>query len=419
MVSKRREKVFYIRVNDIFDELSEEKKRLNEELMFANNCLKVLNEFKSLLNKICVKFEKTIDFEDKQELNRLENEFNSVIKSREETIKTDDENRDIVREIDENSNELNEDLSEDKEVSNETNVRRSGRTDRKVYAIPVKRKPKPKTETKPKPKPKVTEIPEPEEQPNSMLLLKRNNFDAKTQSYVCPNPYCDKSFPTHRILYIHFHKCHFSQRSFSCDHQNCNKSFKTRGQLKTHFLVHSDDRPFLCPFEGCEYRCKQKHVLDQHLVTHSEVRSYKCSECEKTFRSKCSFFGHMKLHSTRPAYKCRFEGCHQTFSKSYHLIKHKAIEHNLTKNFSCDWPGCGFETTHSTKFKYHKALHTGRKDFMCEWPGCGKRFRTCNMRYRHKLIHQNEKRYSCDWPGCEYRANICDQVNQHKKWNHK
>ena len=150
MITLSKQNLVYIRVNDIFDDLSEENKRLNNELMFANNCLKVLTEFKSLFNKICLKFEKSIDFEYKQELNRLENEFNSVINSREVFIKTDDENRDIVREIDENTNELKEELSENrvKNVSNETNVRRSGRTDRKVNAITVKRKLKSKTDDK-------------------------------------------------------------------------------------------------------------------------------------------------------------------------------------------------------------------------------------------------------------------------------
>ena len=125
-------------------------------------------------------------------------------------------NRDIVREINEINNELNEELTEkrDKKITNETNVRRSGRTDRKVYAIPLKCKPNLKIETKPKRKPKMTEIPEPEEQPNSMLLMKRNNFDAKTQSYVCPNPYCDKSFATHRILYRLFFEYYFIKNRF-------------------------------------------------------------------------------------------------------------------------------------------------------------------------------------------------------------
>ena len=89
-----KEKDVYIEVNDIFDELNEENKKLNNELMFANNCLNVLNKFKVLLSKIFVKYETTIDLEDKQEFNRFEEEFNSIIKSLDEfnitNVKTED-----------------------------------------------------------------------------------------------------------------------------------------------------------------------------------------------------------------------------------------------------------------------------------------------------------------------------------------
>ena len=57
MNSKIKHKDLDIKVNDIFDELSEENKRLNEELIFTNNCLNVLNRFKALFNKIYTKFE--------------------------------------------------------------------------------------------------------------------------------------------------------------------------------------------------------------------------------------------------------------------------------------------------------------------------------------------------------------------------
>ena len=40
-------KMASLRVNDVFEELSEENKRLLNELMFANKCLKVLITFKS------------------------------------------------------------------------------------------------------------------------------------------------------------------------------------------------------------------------------------------------------------------------------------------------------------------------------------------------------------------------------------
>src|SRR5260370_31462165 len=75
---KTNAKEFYIELNDIFDELREENKRLNNELLFANKCLNVLNKFKIHLNNIYQKFDSIIDSKHKQELNELEIEFKNI-----------------------------------------------------------------------------------------------------------------------------------------------------------------------------------------------------------------------------------------------------------------------------------------------------------------------------------------------------
>src|SRR5882757_10543379 len=62
------EKSVMISINDIFDELMVENKRLLNELLFANKCL---NELKTHLMKIHSKYETLIDCEDKQHLNSL------------------------------------------------------------------------------------------------------------------------------------------------------------------------------------------------------------------------------------------------------------------------------------------------------------------------------------------------------------
>ena len=40
----------YVLVNDIFDDLFNENKRLLNELLFANKCIEVLNEIKTFLD---------------------------------------------------------------------------------------------------------------------------------------------------------------------------------------------------------------------------------------------------------------------------------------------------------------------------------------------------------------------------------
>ena len=42
----------YININDIFNDLKEENKRLLNQLLFADKCLKCLTEFKSFVDLV-------------------------------------------------------------------------------------------------------------------------------------------------------------------------------------------------------------------------------------------------------------------------------------------------------------------------------------------------------------------------------
>ena len=422
MKSKFKRKQFNIKVNDIFDELSDENNRLNNELMFANNCLNVLNKIKVLLNKFCLKYETIIDSEDKQELNQLKDEFNSVIRGEEQIEVTIDVN------ISENNGKVTqewEELSEEKtsiitSPSNETNLRRSGRTDRKLYAIPVKRNTRPKTTEKPKPVPKVISIPEPEEEPNSMLLMRRNNFNPQTQRYVCPNPSCVKSFPTHRYLYAHFRMSHNMKKRYFCDHQNCNKRFKTREALRSHSITHSDIRPFMCSVKGCNQRFKRSKDLDAHQVIHSDIRPYKCSECHKSYKLEAFLKRHELNHKRMLSFRCHYEDCHQVFQTEWLLVKHKRVVHNIEKKIKrCDWPGCDYQTRRWDLFGIHKTLHTGAKPYQCVWPACGKWFRTRQYLSTHMLVHKNLKPFACVWPGCQHRCRTSGNLKLHLRVHQK
>src|SRR6267142_5261832 len=70
-----------VSTNDILVELKDENNRLNNELLFANKCLNVLNKFKSYLylnyiNKC--KCDQSLD-KNSNQLKDLEIEFNSLI----------------------------------------------------------------------------------------------------------------------------------------------------------------------------------------------------------------------------------------------------------------------------------------------------------------------------------------------------
>ena len=456
MKSKFKTSGVYIKVNDIFDELSEENKRLNNELLFANNCLNVLNKFKVLLKKFYERYETYIKLEDKQQLIELEEDFISINKSKDQIERTVIETEDL---IENNVKEFTESIDENNELYDEkttngikidtnsqkscksmtsnvnnilsenvfpkkkscplveTTVRKlSARRKGNVIHIKPKTKPKPKPEFRPK---KVIKIPEPEEEPNSLLLLRRNNFDVKTQTYVCPNPSCDKSYRIRSSLYKHFHLFHTLRKDYICEHLNCNKSFKALSILRAHSITHSDLKPFVCPYDGCDYRCKRKKEIQTHFVVHSDIRSFKCNDCEKCFKLESKLKRHELVHKSQPSYKCSVKDCLKVFANDFKLQYHNKKVHRIAKLKICDWPGCDYQTLSYDRINDHKRLHTGEKPHPCHWPDCGKRFRLRQHLHNHIMVHKDLKPIACVWPGCQHRFRTNGNMKLHLKVHQK
>ncbi|CAG2109241.1 unnamed protein product [Medioppia subpectinata] len=412
-----------------------ENKRLLNELLFANKCL---NELKTHLNFVCNKLETIITAEDIQLFNHLIQTLSQFTDktSLEEEISRSDEI--VVKPVVENTTEIKSPSvvrrsdetittsSEEKTIKTneaiiETNVRRSGRTDRKVYTCVLKTPRDPNHVPKPKPEPKVYAIPDPESDPNSLLLLRRDNYDPKTQQFLCPNPHCRKGFLSSHRLYHHFHVVHHTKKKIVCQELNCGKSFKTKRELKKHENnVHSDYRPFECPEKGCEYKCKSNTQLNAHSVIHSDIYAFKCNECEKTFKTLSGLNCHQKLHGNENNFKCRYEGCNQFFRNTLQLRRHKIVVHNAHQEvYACEWPACDYRSTCKQLVDIHRRLHTGERPFECRWPACGKRFRIRKGRTDHERIHSNTKNFVCHWPGCGYRCVQSSNLTKHMKVHQK
>ncbi|CAG2108123.1 unnamed protein product, partial [Medioppia subpectinata] len=299
----------------------------------------------------------------------------------------------------------------------ETNVRRSGRTDRKVYTCVLKTQRDPNHVPKPKPERKVYAIPDPESDPNSLLLLRRDNYDLKTQQFMCPNPHCRKGYRSAMRLYKHFHTVHHMKKKIVCQKLNCGKSFKTTQELKSHENnVHSDYRPFECSQKGCDFKFKTEAQLNSHSVIHSDIYAFKCNECEKTFKTQYNLNIHLRIHSKEDTFRCRYEGCNQWFKSALRLIKHKICVHNARQKwYPCEWPACGYRTKSSSSLKNHRRIHTGERPFECRWPACDKRFAMFQTRKDHERIHSNTKNYVCHWPGCGYRCVQTSNLKKHMK----
>ena len=69
-----------IKVNDIFDELFNENKRLLNELLFADKCLKCLTEFKSFVNLVINKINNYLEANDMSKYREFVLRYEEIMK---------------------------------------------------------------------------------------------------------------------------------------------------------------------------------------------------------------------------------------------------------------------------------------------------------------------------------------------------
>ena len=272
-----------LEVNDIFDEMSDEIKRLKSDLKFANKCLKTLNEFKKYLNEIRPQIEPNLDTKQKQELNALENRYQIMIKSYNKYIKTNTtstpkksvvkQNVDIsevnsVIDFDHNYY-IKEEIVETTDYSNTELIVRELQTN---------------TNT--------TQITRTEEQTNDFLDInggKDNNIGSETgvTPNVCDWVGCGYVADNYRKFYDHKRLKHITERKFRCD--------------------------------LCEYQSFRPHHLKSHkLAKHSTDRPFKCDLCGNGFITEANLSRHSDIvHLRRATFKCTYADCNQVF-RTFH-----------------------------------------------------------------------------------------------------
>ena len=294
----------FIRVNDIFDELFAENKRLLNELLFSNKCLNVLIEIKYNFNSIIDELNtnlnenqlKTIeDLEkryqtiesEKQQIfgNNCENVWNLNIK--EENLENF-ENNSLNERIERNEtirSELNEDFTNNCEISNQcfesqnigSNNKRKTRSDKKL--------------------PKIS----------------RNNIENKKRLKSLKN----KSFTKEKN----------SVKSELTDNisEESNSLTENDNQLIDDSMTNQTLKR--CTISGCDKYFPSKGINTHLIKDHKNLKEYKC--CEKTFHSINSFIYHNhSKHCVKKQFECDFNNCGKKFRIELNLNCHKSIHYN-------------------------------------------------------------------------------------------
>ena len=380
MKSNVKQKQFYIRINDIFDDLSEENKRLNNELMFANNCLNILNKFKIILKRFYENYETFIKLEDKQHLIELEDEFNSIIEEQNE-INEQKTNKNVK-----NGQKVSEDINE--EINSPFDETNDSFEDQNSIDF----------------------------NDNSDQLFEENqdsvtdsdgSVDQKTviTNNVIENQ--QKLFITE--ISVETNSCESSDETIktkkSCAKSGAKIKKKTElnsdsdYQLSDGSGYSTDPKTFSCNL--CEYstntrRCLKQHILSMH--SNEEIR-VECDfeKCHKIFKDMTSMKTHKRLYHSTQRLVCEWPGCGQTYKTKRSLKEHKRT-HFGVKQFKCTLEGCGKAFVMQKGLSQHKMYH--RKQYVCQWHECGQCFGDKRVLSVHMNKHQNIKPFKCTFNGC-------------------
>ncbi|XP_054166604.1 histone-lysine N-methyltransferase PRDM9-like [Oppia nitens] len=445
-----------VEVNDIFDDLMSENKRLVNELLFANNCLNLLNELKSYLQIIHAKYKTMIAEEDvKQwqtlqqsvdttvdEYNRLKSQVNQESNSGQRlqtSVKTSFTSCSTAVPQPIANSEILRLLQSSIPTANVQRVRPLGRPDKDCDKQLNNRNVLTQQESTDQLSPERSHTSRKTFSDNCELTahLKTHHDDTNCEKLTdstddgsdvdvdddVVGDVDDDDHQSNESLLLMLEQNNFDdkQQRYLCPFTGCDRKYVHKKDLKVHFLQHHfrpDDRPYVCQVCGQSY--KRNYLLEKHMIVHDldKQKTYQCSEHVLT------------KHSTvKNTYKCDIDGCNEIFENLDKRRHHRQFVHNIKylaktrllspKLRECQWPDCDYRCSSNDNMENHIRKHTGERPFVCQWPQCDKRYKTkFRLRYHEKRSHQNlkpESKFVCQWPGCEYRNSSSYKLNEHTR----
>ncbi|XP_024882148.1 gastrula zinc finger protein XlCGF57.1-like isoform X2 [Temnothorax curvispinosus] len=174
----------------------------------------------------------------------------------------------------------------------------------------------------------------------------------------------------------------------------CNKKFRSRKSYWAHVRTHSDEKSYTCHICGKQF--VQSGSLYYHLKhVHDGVKNHTCDICGRSFAMKTAMEDHRRIHTGERPYVCHT--CGKTFKTKASLYIHSKIH---TDEFPYQCTYCAKRFRWRQQMLGHLTVHTGEKNHMCDI--CGKGFGVKNDLTRHKRVHSEEKPYKCNQCGVSF-----------------
>ena len=441
-------------VNDLFDELSEENKRLFNELLFANKCLNKLQEFKYSFDLYSNKIKQSLESNEWQILEKLLQELNGFLIRR--SIRTE------INDLTSDDNKKTEDVLLPKiETSDQSIV--CGLKSRDHYMDCE--------ETKPSGNATDTEEEEPTTCDNSrasqslkssMVIpiendLLDNDTDNSELKMKCTQTGCGQTFTNPRKYSLHMNK-HWkeknkkllslsdtisgneitnrdcgqtnndqtidledgkSEKALKCLIKSCGKVFTNYCNLQTHIrYIHLKDNQanqlLKCDQPDCQYETRSRINLKKHkMCCHSE-KNLVCTHPDCDFRTynQSKLKRHLQTHG--PGFECTYDGCDGKYTTQEGLYRHMK-SHTMKMEFKCTYEGCDKVFRAKVSLNEHiNSKHTKSKQWHCEWPGCDYTTYLPTKLSQHSVVHITDYKFVCDYNDCNAKYKTKKDLTNHK-----
>lgn len=174
----------------------------------------------------------------------------------------------------------------------------------------------------------------------------------------------------------------------------CNKKFRSRKSYWAHVRMHSGEKSYTCHICGKQF--VQGGSLYYHLKhVHDGVKNHTCDICGRSFAMKTAMEDHRRIHTGERPYVCHT--CGKTFKTKASLYIHSKTH---TDEFPHKCTYCAKRFRWRQQMLGHLTVHTGEKNHTCDV--CGKGFGVKNDLTRHKRVHSEEKPYTCQQCGISF-----------------